>query len=164
MSVYVGIGSNQQDPIKQVQSAIEEISNLDDLNVIATSSLYRTTPVGPQDQPDFINAVLQCVVNLEPLDFLSKMQAIEHLHGRVRGDVQFDPRTLDLDILLFDDQVLTLEQLTVPHPRMFERAFVLYPLAEISADLTFPDGTLLSQLLSQISPQGVTQLTEEELI
>src|SRR5690554_4598604 len=118
--VYIGIGSNLDDPVAQVRQALVELSRLPLTQYIAASRLYRSRPVGPQNQPDFINAVALLRTRLSPLALLDQLQALEQRHRRVRQR-RWGPRTLDLDLLLFDDSVLTLPRLTVPHPEMARR-------------------------------------------
>ncbi|WP_103270655.1 2-amino-4-hydroxy-6-hydroxymethyldihydropteridine diphosphokinase, partial [Vibrio vulnificus] len=119
------------------------------------SQLYSSSPMGPQDQPDYINAVAAIETELTPLELLDCTQAIELEQGRVRKEERWGPRTLDLDIILYGDEVIDSERLTVPHYGMKEREFVLYPLAEIAPNLTLPDGTELSQLLTIVDKNGL---------
>ncbi|MGR6840587.1 2-amino-4-hydroxy-6-hydroxymethyldihydropteridine diphosphokinase [Aliivibrio wodanis] len=156
IKVIIAIGSNLGNPIEQARVAIEALHHLPDSTVTAVSSLYSSSPMGPQDQPDYINAVVEIETSLKPLNLLDFTQKIELEQGRVRKDERWGPRTLDLDIILFGDQVIDNERLTVPHYGMKEREFVLYPLAEIYNDFTFPDGTTLSQLLTQVDRNGLT--------
>ncbi|WP_375321204.1 2-amino-4-hydroxy-6-hydroxymethyldihydropteridine diphosphokinase [Aliivibrio logei] len=156
IKVIIAIGSNLGNPVEQAKVAIEALHHLPNSKVTVTSSLYSSSPMGPQDQPDYINAVVELETNLEPLDLLDLTQKIELEQGRVRKDERWGPRTLDLDIILFGDQTIDNERLTVPHYGMKKREFVLYPLAEIYNDLTFPDGTTLSQLLKKVDRNGLT--------
>jgi 2-amino-4-hydroxy-6-hydroxymethyldihydropteridine diphosphokinase len=133
---YVGIGSNLEDPQAQVLEAFEELDRLPHTRVVKRSSLYRTAPVGHAAQPDFINAVARLETGLSAERLLAEMQQVEERHGRKRSFANA-PRTLDLDLLLFGDAKLSSPALTVPHPRMHERAFVLKPLLEIAPDLPF---------------------------
>jgi 2-amino-4-hydroxy-6-hydroxymethyldihydropteridine diphosphokinase len=134
---YVGLGSNLEDPARQVEAALDELDHLPHTRLVKRSSLYRTKPVGYADQPDFINAVAQLETGLPAERLLDELQALEARHGRKRS-FRNAPRTLDLDLLLFGDLVLSTERLTLPHPRMRERAFVLDPLREIAPDLELP--------------------------
>jgi 2-amino-4-hydroxy-6-hydroxymethyldihydropteridine diphosphokinase len=136
-TAYVGLGSNLEDPVRQVETALEELDQLPHTRVVRRSSLYRTAPVGYAEQPDFINAVARLETGLPADRLLEELQALEHRHGRTRS-FRNAPRTLDLDLLLYGDLVLRTERLTVPHPRMKERAFVLEPLREIAPDLEIP--------------------------
>ena len=133
---YVGIGSNLDDPRAQVLTAFTELDTLPHTRVVKKSSLYRTAPMGHRDQPDFINAVAQLETGLPAVRLLAELQAVEARHGRQRSFPNA-PRTLDLDILLFGTATMRSAALTVPHPRMHERAFVLKPLLEIAPQLPF---------------------------
>lgn len=128
---YIGLGSNLADPAAQLCQAFNELDCLPLCQTIACSSLYATPPIGPQDQPDFINAVVLLKTALSPLALLDQLQALEQRHRRQRLR-HWGPRTLDLDVLLYGQRTLMHPRLQVPHPRMHERAFVLVPLAEIA--------------------------------
>lgn len=158
MISYIGIGSNQKDPIKQAQHAIEALRNLANTQLIKCSSLYCSAPMGPQDQPDYINAVVAIDTQLDAIELLDALQAIELNQGRVRKDNRWGPRTLDLDIILYADQQINSERLVVPHYGMHQREFVLYPLFEISPNLTMPNGTHLSHLISLCDKNGLTTI------
>ncbi len=153
---YIAIGSNLADPVAQAKSAIEVLKQHPDLNVVAVSSLYSSTPMGPQDQPDNINAVIAVETMLSPLALLDCTQSIEQEHGRVRKAERWGPRTLDLDIVLYGDLEHHCERLTVPHYGMKVREFVLYPLAEIAPELVLPDHTQLKSLLEQVDRNGLS--------
>ena len=129
-TVYIALGSNLDDPMTHLQVALAEISALEQTKIIQSSSFYRTKPIGPE-QPDIINAVIQVKTGLQPYDLLHALQKIELEHGRERI-IRFGARTLDLDILLFDDVKMDDAELTIPHPRMQDRNFVLIPLKVIS--------------------------------
>jgi 2-amino-4-hydroxy-6-hydroxymethyldihydropteridine diphosphokinase len=154
---FVGIGANLGDSKANVRRAIEVLGIAADTRVIATSSLYRTAPVGRLDQPDFVNAVVELETRLDPGALLDKLLSIEKEFGRERSTPNA-PRILDLDLLIYDDQYCETEHLTLPHPRMSERAFVLVPLVEIAADI--PVGALgtAEALLSAISTDGVERI------
>lgn len=156
ITAYIAVGSNQGDPVAQARCAIDALQQLPNTKVTAVSSLYSSTPMGPQDQPDYINAVVEIKTQLEPLSLLDLTQDIELNQGRVRKDERWGPRTLDLDLILFGNTVLDSERLTIPHYGMKVREFVLYPLAEISPSLTLPDGTELASLLQQVDKNGLT--------
>ena len=126
--VYIGLGSNLQNPESQVRRAIQALGELPGSGVQAASSLYRSTPMGPQDQPEYVNAVVQLATGLSPGELLDRLQRVEQAHERVRGQ-HWGPRTLDLDILLYGDEVIATERLQIPHPGLAQRNFVLYPLA-----------------------------------
>lgn len=144
---YIALGSNLTQPVSQVLQAFEELQQLPESHLIQTSSLYRSAPVGRTDQPDFINAVACIETTLTPHQLLSALLEIELRHGRTRESLNA-PRTLDLDILLFDDRQCQDEKLVIPHPRMAERAFVLRPLAEIAPDCIIPGRGSITRLLS----------------
>jgi 2-amino-4-hydroxy-6-hydroxymethyldihydropteridine diphosphokinase len=134
---YVGIGSNLEDPVRQVREALAELERLPHTRVVKQSSLYRSAPMGHAAQPDFINAVAQLETSLPAERLLAELQEIETRHGRKRSFPNA-PRTLDLDVLLFGESELHSPGLCVPHPRMHERAFVLKPLLEIAPDIAIP--------------------------
>mgnify|MGYP000556847217 CR=1 FL=1 len=155
ITAYIAVGSNLADPVSQANLAIETLKNLPRSTFIATSKLYSSTPMGPQNQPDYINAVVAIQTELTPLELLDCTQKIELEQGRVRKDERWGPRTLDLDIILFGNEVIDSERLTVPHYGMKEREFVLYPLAEIAPSLQLPDGTELTDLLKIVDKNGL---------
>jgi 2-amino-4-hydroxy-6-hydroxymethyldihydropteridine diphosphokinase len=135
-TAYVGIGSNLNDPRTQVLQAFTELDGLPHTRVVKKSSLYRSAPMGHAAQPDFVNAVARLETGLPAERLLAELQAVETRHGRQRSFANA-PRTLDLDILLFGNATIQSGALTVPHPRMHERAFVLKPLLEIAPQLPF---------------------------
>ena len=148
-SVYIGLGSNLNGPGEQVQTALKSLDSLPQTRVIKQSQLYASTPQGPQDQPDFVNAVSLIETALEPLVLLNVLQALEQQQGRVKKR-HWGERNIDLDILLFDNDVISTERLTVPHEQMHNRDFVLLPLAEISAGLLIPNLGLVDDLIAQL--------------
>jgi 2-amino-4-hydroxy-6-hydroxymethyldihydropteridine diphosphokinase len=135
---YVALGSNLDDPIQHLRRALVDLDAIRKTRVIRSSHLYRNPPLGPQDQPDFVNAVACLETELEPRSLLEEVLAIERAHGRVRDKERWGPRTLDIDILLYDDRVIEQAQLRVPHPALTQRSFVLYPLLEIAPELVIP--------------------------
>ena len=153
--VYLAIGSNLGDPIQQTKNAITALKMLPSSQFKVASALYSSTPMGPQNQPDYINAVVEIETKLTPLELLDCTQAIELEQGRVRKDQRWGPRTLDIDILLFGNEVIDSEQLTIPHYGMKVREFVLYPLSEIAPNLQLPDGTKLGDLLGRVDQNGL---------
>lgn len=155
LRAWIGLGSNLEDPLAQVSTALQELKLLPDTTLAARSSLYRSDPVGPPGQPDYINAVAALDTRLEPEALLDALQAIEQMHQRVRK-IHWGPRTLDLDLLLYGDQVISTPRLTVPHAYMTERNFVLWPLAELAPELILPDGRPLNTLL-QHCPLGTLE-------
>ncbi|MBS0968929.1 2-amino-4-hydroxy-6-hydroxymethyldihydropteridine diphosphokinase [Chimaeribacter arupi] len=155
--VYLALGSNLAQPLDQVNAALAALDALPQTRRVACSSFYRSTPLGPQDQPDYLNAVVALDTTLLPETLLDATQAIEQQQGRVRKAERWGPRTLDLDMLLYGDQVINTPRLTVPHYDMMNREFMLYPLAEIAPDLVFPDGTVLQQHLAGVDRNGLTR-------
>lgn len=155
---FIALGSNQADPALQVSQAVTELAKLPQSRLLACSALYRSAPLGPQDQPAFINAVAMLDTELEPETLLDALQDIEQRRGRVRKAERWGPRILDLDLLLYGDRIIDTPRLQVPHYHMHARSFVLYPLAELAADLTLPDGTSLQQLLATCPPTDLERL------
>ena len=156
---YIGIGGNLADPKATVLKAIACLKQLPQSRFAAVSSLYQSKPMGPAEQPDYINAVAAIDTDLEPLALLDLTQQIEQDHGRVRKDQRWGPRTLDLDILLFGDENITHPRLTVPHYGLREREFVLYPLFELQPELRLSNGESLQQLLEQVPYNGMIKHT-----
>jgi 2-amino-4-hydroxy-6-hydroxymethyldihydropteridine diphosphokinase len=154
---FLGIGSNLQDPRRQVEAALQELDQLPHTRLVRRSSLYRSAPLGHADQPDFINAVAQVETGLSAERLLAELQGVEERHGRVRTFANA-PRTLDLDVLVFGDLEMESEKLTVPHPRMHERAFVLRPLVEIAADASIPGKGAASALLEKCADQALERI------
>jgi 2-amino-4-hydroxy-6-hydroxymethyldihydropteridine diphosphokinase len=150
---YIGLGSNLDDPDHQVRSACAELATIDDTQLVAVSSLYRSAPLGPADQPDYANAVAEIATSLTAEALLDALQHIENRHGRQRGAVRWGARTLDLDILLFGENIINNDRLIIPHPGLYERPFVLYPLQEIAPALVVPGRGPLTQLV-QSCPRG----------
>jgi 2-amino-4-hydroxy-6-hydroxymethyldihydropteridine diphosphokinase len=136
--VLVGLGSNLDGPARQIEAAFGMLETLDKTALVAVSSLYRSTPLGGIEQPDFVNAAALLTTELDPRAFLDALQAIERARGRERGEVQWGPRVLDLDLLAYDDVSLDEPGLTVPHPGIAVRNFVLLPLREIAPDFRIP--------------------------
>jgi 2-amino-4-hydroxy-6-hydroxymethyldihydropteridine diphosphokinase len=154
---YVGIGSNLEEPRRQVEQAFEELKTIERTTLLRRSSLYRSAPVGYSDQPQFINAVAALDTALGPERLLDQLQAIEARHGRLRSFANA-PRTLDLDLLLYGTQTIRSPRLTVPHPRMHERAFVLRPLLELDPQAEIPGKGSAAQLLAGCSTQEVQRI------
>jgi 2-amino-4-hydroxy-6-hydroxymethyldihydropteridine diphosphokinase len=149
--VYIGLGSNLENPIVQIQQALLALQALPNTQLLTHSSLYQSTPLGPANQPDYINAVAGLNTILSPFELLSTLQAIENKQGRVRNGQRWGPRTLDLDILLYNDYNYKSPQLILPHPGIYERAFVLYPLYECNPTLILPNGQPLHQVMANCS-------------
>ena len=157
-TAYVGIGSNLENPKLQVQQAIDVMDQHQSCKVVARSSLYQTDPVGFEDQPEFINAVCQLSTRLKPLGLLRALLKMESNLGRVRTGQVNGPRKIDLDILLYGNQILNLHDLILPHPRMHERRFVLQPLIELSPDIKIPKLGTAVDLLKYCGQQRVLKL------
>ena len=151
-TVFVGLGSNLDDPRAQLVAGIEELAQLPRTAVEACSSLYQSEPMGPQDQPDYVNAVVRLRTGLPPEALLDGLQAIEQRHGRQRQR-HWGPRTLDLDILLYGQRQIEEAHLQIPHPGIAARNFVLYPLAEIDSQLEIPGVGKVEELLNAC-PRG----------
>ncbi len=160
--VYIGLGSNLATPLAQLRSALAALAALPQSNLTAQSSFYISDPLGPADQPRYVNAVAALDTDLSPLALLDALQSIEQEQGRTRKAERWGPRTLDLDILLFGERCLDEPRLTVPHYHLHARAFVLYPLAEIAPDLCLPDGRALTELLSVCPFEGLELLCEAQ--
>lgn len=159
---YIALGSNQQQPVSQLRRAVTAISQLPESSLDAISPCYRSTAVGPGEQTDYLNAVLRLNTLMTPETLLDALQGIENAQGRVRT-VRWGPRTLDLDILLYGDQILCTDHLQIPHPRLAERSFVLYPLLDIAGpNLMLPDGRELGTLVSAC-PEGELIQTDLDL-
>jgi 2-amino-4-hydroxy-6-hydroxymethyldihydropteridine diphosphokinase len=154
---YVALGSNLGNPVQTIEDAMDAMAALRGSLLKAMSSLYRTAPVGLRHQPDFINAVVTLDTRLSPRDLLDELFAMEARFGRERS-VKNAPRTLDLDLLLHGDTVQDDPELTLPHPRMHERAFVLMPLAEVAPALVIPGRGPVADLLAACSGQRIHPL------
>jgi 2-amino-4-hydroxy-6-hydroxymethyldihydropteridine diphosphokinase len=157
ITAFIALGSNLDDPEAHVKRGIDALSSLPHTEVQRVSTLYRSAPVGYHDQPDFINAVVQIATRLGARVLLDALLTIERRHGRVRG-VPNGPRTLDLDILLYGEQVLHEPGLAIPHPRMHERAFVIVPLAEIAPRQNIPGVGTVVQCLNAVDIDSVTRI------
>lgn len=153
--VFIGLGANLGDPVKTIKSARSAVNRIAGVRELAFSSLYRSAPMGPADQPYYVNAVMAVETTLEPLALLRELQAIENAHGRVRKGERWGPRTLDLDLLLYGDETVASDVLTVPHPGLADREFVLYPLAEIAPDLDIPGRGPLADLIRNCPKRGL---------
>ena len=156
---YISLGSNLEQPEHQVLSAVEEIATIPNTILTEISRLYRSAPVGPGEQDDYINAVVEVETTLSPLALLDALQAIEVKHGRKRI-VRWGARTLDLDILLYGSECIDSERLTVPHKEMHWRNFVLMPLADINPLLSLPNGESLQELLQDAGQDGLIAYRE----
>ena len=158
MESYIGLGSNLDNPELQLDTALAALDDIPDTSLVKYSSFYRSIPLGPSDQPDFINAVALLDTHLTARQLLSQSQSIENRQGRVRGGQRWGPRILDLDILLYGDQVIDEHELTVPHPGIRYRNFVLMPLLELAPDLEIPELGRVDELLGAVGCAGITKL------
>ena len=155
---YIGLGSNLAEPVAQIKSARTSIASLAGVQELAFSSLYHSLPMGPQDQPDYVNAVMCIATDLSPMDLLRCLQNIENGHGRVRKGERWGARTLDLDVLIYGDQEIDLPDLIVPHKGLAERSFVLYLLVEIAPQLVVPGKGSIADLVAKCPLSGLRRL------
>ncbi|MCW8925496.1 MAG: 2-amino-4-hydroxy-6-hydroxymethyldihydropteridine diphosphokinase [Xanthomonadales bacterium] len=160
MYAWLGLGSNQQNPVARLNEALDQLAKLDRTVIIATSSFYRTPPWGDEHQDDFVNAVTQLETSLAPADLLAGTRGIEDSMGRVRSARRWGPRVIDIDLLLYGSERFKLDHLEVPHPRMHERAFVLVPLAELDRSLDIPGRGTVGKLLQNIDRSGIIRLED----
>lgn len=159
VTAFIALGSNLDDPPAHIHRALEALAGLPATRLVRRSSLYRNPPAGYLDQPDFVNAVAQIETRLGPRALLDALLALEQAHGRVR-DRPDGPRTLDLDVLLYGGRSVREPGLTIPHPRMLERAFVLVPLAEIAPDAMVPGRGRVADLARNVDASGLVKLPE----
>jgi 2-amino-4-hydroxy-6-hydroxymethyldihydropteridine diphosphokinase len=157
MLCYIGLGSNLNQPKAQLVKAREQLAKLG--QIVASSSIYQTKPMGDIEQDDYLNAVIAIETKLCALELLNELQAIEHQQQRIR-DIRWGPRTIDCDIILYDNQTIDHPRLIVPHYGLRERNFVLYPLLEIAPDALLPDGTTIKQLAQSCSSQGIIKIDQ----
>ena len=163
VQVYIGLGSNLDNPQTHIYTALSELRSLALDDAVVSSPLYVTSPVGPRDQPDYVNAVAGFDTRLDAHELLHEILDIEQKHGRKRTGSQWGPRTLDLDLLLYGEDVIQTKMLTVPHPRIRERAFVLKPLADIAPGLQIPGQGDVHDLLEDCDQSGIKrQVTDAE--
>ncbi len=156
--VYIGLGSNLEQPLQQIQKALQALATLPQSQLISQSSLYLSKPMGPADQDDYINAAAALKTQLSPIQLLDQLQGIENRQGRVRNKQRWGARTLDLDLLLYGQQSIELPRLKVPHYGIQERAFVVFPLLEIAPELHLPGFGPLNRLTKTLAQQGITKL------
>jgi 2-amino-4-hydroxy-6-hydroxymethyldihydropteridine diphosphokinase len=159
--VYVGIGSNLDDPRAQVVQACTLLAGIPDSRLVSRSSLYRTPPFGPIAQPDFVNAVAALLTQLPPHAFLSALKQIEARMGRTAPKERWGPRRIDLDLLVYGSREIADPGLTVPHPGIAERAFVLVPLCEVAPDLQVPRLGRVAALRARVDASAVVRLDEQ---
>ena len=160
---YISVGSNLNNPYQQVKSAIGKLKIADNIYIETISGWYLSDPVGPKNQSRYVNGVIKISTRLSPNQLLKKLHEIEDAHGRIRT-VRWGPRTLDLDILLYGSRMISTKKLTIPHPEMKIRNFVLTPLADIEPDLVLPDGSILSSLLENNQLKEVVPILPGDVI
>lgn len=157
VDAFIGLGSNLEDPAAQLARAVTALATLPDSVFVAQSPFYASRPVGPQDQPDFVNGAVWLRTSLPPHTLLDHLQGIEQRHGRERLR-HWGPRTLDLDLLVFGEQSLSDERLTVPHQELPNRDFVLQPLLDLKPGLVLPDGRTIEELRQHCPDNGLRKL------
>jgi 2-amino-4-hydroxy-6-hydroxymethyldihydropteridine diphosphokinase len=158
MPAYVGLGSNLDGPVAQVERGLAALAGLPRTRCVARSSLYRSKPFGPVAQPDFVNAVAGLLTQLHPGEFLAELKSLEDRLGRERPVVRWGPRRIDLDLLVYGDARIDEAELTVPHPGIAGRAFVLAPLAELAPDLDVPGAGRVRALLDRVDTTGLERI------
>lgn len=161
-TVYLGLGSNQSDPISQIKNATELIEKIETSKIIKKSSLYESLPVGYLDQPNFINQVISLQTSLSPAELFERFQQIEFRLKRVKKIVN-GPRTIDIDILLFNQEIILTKDLTIPHPRMLDRAFVMIPLLEIEPNILVPKISNLKEILGKLDKKTLTKIDDQSI-
>jgi 2-amino-4-hydroxy-6-hydroxymethyldihydropteridine diphosphokinase len=157
---YVALGSNLDQPVAQIERAFTALANLAECRLIARSRLYRTQPLGPQDQPEFINAAAGLLTTLTPRQLLVELKRLERELGRAHPVVRWGPRLIDLDLLVHADARISESDLTVPHRGLPERNFVLYPLRDIAPELLVPGHGRVSQLAARVGGAGLALLAD----
>ncbi len=160
MESYIGLGSNLDNPQLQLTTALAGLDGIPDSTLVKYSSFYRSKPVGPDNQPDFINAVALLNSGLTALQLLGRLQSIENRHGRIRDGQRWGPRTLDLDMLMYGNEIINEPELMVPHPEIRHRNFVLIPLLELAPDIRIPGLGRADDLLAEVGRAGITKLGE----
>ena len=158
-TAYIGLGSNLDHPRQQIKDALAELELPDQTRLLTASSLYCSPPMGPDDQPDYINAVAQIATMLQPLQLLEALQGIEQAHHRMRKR-HWGERTLDLDLLLYDDLEMLTPKLQIPHPGITQRAFVLLPLLEIAPQIVIPGKGLAIKYHQKLKDQEIVKLED----
>jgi 2-amino-4-hydroxy-6-hydroxymethyldihydropteridine diphosphokinase len=157
-SVYVGLGSNLDQPEQQVRGALAALTGIPDTRLVLHSSLYGSKPFGPVEQPDFVNAVAALLTQLAPLQLLQELRGLEGQLGRSAPRERWGPRRIDLDLLVFGRERIQTTELTVPHPQIAARNFVLYPLRELAPDLQVPGSTRVCELAARVDSGGIWRL------
>jgi len=161
-TVYLGLGSNQSDPISQIKNATDLIEKIETSKIIKKSSLYESLPVGYLDQPNFINQVISLQTSLSAAELFERFQQIEFQLKRVKKIVN-GPRTIDIDILLFNQEIILTNDLTIPHPRMLDRAFVMIPLLEIEPNILVPKISNLKEILGKLDKKTLTKIDDQSI-
>lgn len=157
VQVYIGLGSNLDKPEQQISSALKKLNEIKDSHLIKDSGLFKSPPMGPKDQPDYLNAAALIETTLDAETLLDCLQLIENNHGRVRNR-HWGERTLDLDILLYGNEIINTERLTVPHVGLTQREFVLYPLQRINDQLNVPGKGNIMDLIKACPVSGIEYL------
>ena len=155
---YIGVGSNLNEPAAQVRRAFQSLGEIPDTRLIITSPLYRSSPLGPSDQPDFVNAVTGLLTRLDAKALLLRLRAIESAFGRPESHQRWGPRVIDLDLLVFGSEKRTDAELVIPHPGVVDRNFVLYPLADIAPELEVPGLGRVAELKGRVASTGLHRL------
>ena len=155
---YVAVGSNLAGPRRQVEQAFAELAAIPDTRLVSRSSLWRTAPMGPQEQPPFVNAAAGLLTRQAPREFLAALKDIERRMGRTEPVVRWGPRVIDLDLIVFAGEQVEEPGLSLPHPGLHQRNFVLYPLSEIAAELWVPGLDRVGRLRERVSPAGIERL------
>jgi len=156
---YIGLGSNLQKPVRQIEEALGLIAEIPETRLVSVSSLYRSAPYGGIEQPDFVNAVASILTQLAPLALLIQLQDVENRQGRERDETQWGPRVLDLDLLVYSGQAVSETGLSVPHPGIGERNFVLLPLEEIAPDLVIPGLGRVASIPVNMDEPSISRIT-----
>ena len=156
-NIFIALGSNLENPKEQVKNGILSIKKINGIKILSESNLYETPPVGILDQPNFVNAVIKIHSDLNPYKLLDKLLKIENIAGRIRVGKN-GPRILDLDILLFNDLILNGKNLTIPHPRMHERLFVLMPLKDIDENIVIPNHGAIKHIINKLTPENINRI------
>jgi 2-amino-4-hydroxy-6-hydroxymethyldihydropteridine diphosphokinase len=160
---YVGIGSNLDEPAGQVRRALTAMAEVPQTRLVRQSSLFGSTPLGPAAQPDFVNAVAGLLTRLEAHAFFSALRALESALGREPPRMRWGPRRIDLDLLVFGEQRLDGPELTLPHPGIVQRNFVLYPLFEVAPGLSVPGCGQVAELAARADPTGIWRLDNQSI-
>ena len=159
---YIGLGSNLNGPVQQLDNAISAIQDLPQSRLLQQSSYYRSKPLGEEQQPDYVNAVVMLETSLTAVVLLEFLQSIEAKQGRVRGPGRWQARTLDLDLLLYGEERISTEKLIVPHPEIANRNFVLLPLAELTPELHIPGKGSVTDLLAETGMADIVKIIKNK--